>query len=50
MPAFGGPSDAEAAATLARLLPGRRVVPIDATRLVWGLGACHCLSQHVPAG
>ncbi len=30
--------------------PGRHVVPIDCTDLVWGLGAFHCLTQQVPAG
>jgi agmatine deiminase len=49
MPTFGAPSDAVAAATLARLLPGRRVVGVPSTDLVWGLGSVHCLSQQHPA-
>lgn len=49
MPTFGAPSDAVAATTLARLLPGRRVVGIPSTDLVWGLGSVHCLSQQHPA-
>jgi agmatine deiminase len=49
MPSFDCPVDAIAAATLARLLPGRRVVTIPSTDLVWGLGAIHCLTQQHPA-
>jgi agmatine deiminase len=49
MPTFDAPTDARAAATLARLFPGRRVVSIASTDLVWGLGSIHCLSQQHPA-
>lgn len=49
LPVFGDPRDREAEAVLARLFPGRRVVPIPARDLVWGLGACHCLTQQEPA-
>jgi agmatine deiminase len=49
MPTFNAPTDARAAATLARLSPGRRVVSIPSTDLVWGLGSVHCLSQQHPA-
>jgi agmatine deiminase len=41
--------DAEALATLQRVLPGRQVVGIDCTEIIWGLGAIHCLSQQQPA-
>ena len=36
-------------ATLGRLFPGRRVVGIPSSDLVWGLGAIHCLTQQHPA-
>lgn len=49
MPSFGCAADAQAQATLARLFPGRRVVAIPSTDLVWGLGAIHCLTQQHPA-
>ena len=49
MPAFGCPADVAAQSTLARLFPGRRVVPVPSTDLVWGLGAIHCLTQQHPA-
>lgn len=48
MPSFGVPEDGAAAAVLERVT-GRRVARIPARDLVWGLGACHCLSQDVPA-
>jgi agmatine deiminase len=49
MPSFGCAADERARATLARLFPGRRVVMIPSTDLVWGLGAIHCLTQQHPA-
>ena len=49
MPAFGGASDAHAAAVLGECMPGREIVPIDARDLVVGLGAVHCLTQQQPA-
>jgi agmatine deiminase len=49
MPSFGCAADAQARATLARLFPGRRVVEIPSSDLVWGLGAIHCLTQQHPA-
>ncbi len=48
VPTFDRPADAIAMATLARLLPGRRMVAIPSTDLVWGLGAIHCLTQQHP--
>jgi agmatine deiminase len=48
LPAYGGSSDRVAASLLADFFPGRTVVPIDCTDLVWGLGTFHCLTQQVP--
>ena len=48
MPSFGVPEDDVAAEVLERVLD-RPVARIPARDLVWGLGACHCLSQDVPA-
>ena len=48
LPTFNDPNDAVAEATLARVFPGRRIVPIDCTELIWGLGAFHCLTQQQP--
>ena len=49
LPTYDSTRDEEAQATLARLLPGRDVVGIDCTDLVWGLGAFHCVTQQWPA-
>ena len=48
VPVFDDPRDEIACSVLARLFPRRRVAPIPATDLVWGLGACHCLTQQQP--
>ncbi len=49
LPTFADPSDAVAVTTLQKLFPTRKVVPIDCTELIWGLGAFHCLTQQQPA-
>jgi agmatine deiminase len=49
VPTFNDPADETACRTLSRLFPDRRVVPVPALDLVWGLGACHCLTQQEPA-
>ena len=49
LPTFNDPNDAAATSTLQELFPKRRVVPIDCTELIWGLGAFHCLTQQQPA-
>jgi agmatine deiminase len=41
-------NDAEAQRVLQELFPTRRVVGIDCTDLVWGLGAFHCVTQQWP--
>lgn len=48
-PVFNCAQDARALSILEQCFPGRRVVGIDCTDLVWGLGAFHCLTQQVPA-
>jgi agmatine deiminase len=50
VPTFNDPNDRIALATLAELLPDRRVVGIHAVDLVWGLGTLHCLTQQQPRG
>jgi agmatine deiminase len=50
LPTFNDPNDAAAASTLQEVFPGRRIVLIDCTELIWGLGAFHCLTQQQPAG
>ena len=50
MPSYRCDADDQAADVLARCFPGRRIVGVDCADLVWGLGACHCLTQQIPAG
>ncbi|MBX3027599.1 agmatine deiminase family protein [bacterium] len=49
VPVFDCANDARALATLREVFPTRRVVGIAATDMVWGLGACHCVTQQQPA-
>jgi agmatine deiminase len=49
MPAFRSPKDKLAQETLQKCFPHRRIIPIDCTELIWGLGAFHCLTQQQPA-
>jgi agmatine deiminase len=49
LPVFGDPADARAQAVLESAFPGRKVIPIDCTEVIWGLGAFHCLTQQQPA-
>jgi agmatine deiminase len=49
VPVFDHARDDIACATLAGLFPGRTIVPIRCTDLVWGLGAIHCVTQQQPA-
>jgi agmatine deiminase len=41
--------DAEACEIIGGCFPGREVVPVDASKLILGLGTLHCLSQQQPA-
>jgi agmatine deiminase len=49
LPGYDSAQDGVARDTLQALFPDRRVVVIDCTALVWGLGAFHCLTQQWPA-
>ncbi|MBL8175998.1 MAG: agmatine deiminase family protein [Bryobacterales bacterium] len=49
VPVFNDPSDRIALNTLARLFPGRDIVPIYCGDLVLGLGTLHCATQQQPA-
>jgi len=48
VPVFNDPADAVALTTLEKCFPTRRIVPIYARDLVWGLGTIHCLTQQQP--
>ncbi len=49
VPTYRDPNDPEALDVLRRVFPGRRVIGIDSTDLIWGLGSFHSLSQQEPA-
>ena len=49
LPTYRDPRDAAAIEVLQREFPDRRVVGIDSTELIWGLGSFHCISQQEPA-
>jgi agmatine deiminase len=49
LPFYDRARDGEARATLRDLFPGREVIGLDCTDLVWGLGAFHCVTQQWPA-
>lgn len=48
-PTYRHPNDQRAIDVLEKLFPDRRIVDIDATDLVWGFGAFHCITQQQPA-
>jgi agmatine deiminase len=48
VPVFNDPNDRIALNTLAELFPMRKIVPIYAGDLVWGLGTMHCMTQQQP--
>jgi agmatine deiminase len=49
LPTYDRERDPVAIDILQRCFPDRRVIGIDCTDLVWGLGAFHCVSQQWPA-
>jgi agmatine deiminase len=48
VPTYRHPNDARAIALLQREMPDRRVVGVDSTELIWGLGSFHCITQQEP--
>ncbi len=49
VPTFRCDKDDKALSVLSSCFPGREVVGIDSTDIIWGLGSFHCLSQQEPA-
>jgi agmatine deiminase len=43
-------NDKAALEILQREFPSRRVIGVDSTALIWGLGSFHCITQQEPAG
>jgi agmatine deiminase len=48
VPTFRSQRDEKALGIIQDCFPGRRVVGIDSTDIIWGLGSFHCLSQQEP--
>ena len=48
VPTFNDGNDRVALSMLERVFPGREVVGINCTELIWGLGALHCMTQQQP--
>jgi agmatine deiminase len=48
VPTFRSERDDRALVILQECFPGRQVVGIDSTDIIWGLGSFHCLSQQEP--
>ncbi|MGZ8900911.1 MAG: agmatine deiminase family protein [Limisphaerales bacterium] len=49
VPTYRNVNDKRALETLQSLFPNRKVIGIDSTELIWGLGSFHCISQQEPA-
>ena len=49
VPTFRDKNDQKALDILTDCFPNRRIVGIDSTDIIWGLGSFHCLSQQEPA-
>lgn len=49
LPTYRAANDSKALEILQPLFPGRKVVAVDSTELIWGLGSFHCLSQQEPS-
>jgi agmatine deiminase len=49
VPTFRSKRDDKALQIIQECFPNRKVVGIDSTDIIWGLGSFHCLSQQEPA-
>lgn len=49
VPTYRSENDQGALEILQGVFPDRRVIGIDSTELIWGLGSFHCISQQEPA-
>ncbi|MDE3142719.1 MAG: agmatine deiminase family protein, partial [Bacteroidota bacterium] len=49
VPVFNDANDERALQIIQQCFPNRKVVGINSTDVIWGLGSWHCLSQQEPA-
>jgi len=50
VPTYRDKNDEKALDILTQCFPDRKVIGLDSTDIIWGLGSFHCLSQQEPAG
>ena len=48
VPTYRDANDRKALDILQGCFPGHRVIGVDSTELIWGLGSFHCISQQEP--
>lgn len=48
VPVFKNPNDQIAIDILEQAFPDRKIIPLEATEIIWGQGSFHCLSQQEP--
>jgi agmatine deiminase len=48
VPTYRHANDQRAIDILQSCFPSRRVIGLDSTDLIWGLGSFHCISQQEP--
>ena len=48
VPVFNNPNDTIALDLLGQAFQGRKIIPLEATEIIWGQGSFHCLSQQEP--
>ncbi len=49
VPTYRCPQDEQALRIIEGCFPDRKVIGIDSTEIIWGLGSFHCLSQQEPS-
>jgi agmatine deiminase len=49
VPVFNDKNDEKSLDILQQCFPERKVVGLDSSDIIWGLGSFHCLSQQEPA-
>jgi agmatine deiminase len=49
VPTYRCANDDKALQIIQQSFPDRKVIGIDSTDIIWGLGSFHCLSQQEPA-
>ena len=49
VPTYRCGRDDKALSIIQQCFPGKKIVGIDSTEIIWGLGSFHCLSQQEPS-